>query len=151
MISYLLRFSVVLLYRLVIDDGSGEAHVYAEEDLLRQLLQVSMAEWNSVCDLVRRVGTVSYTKSFSATQHVCLSIFVWMVCWYHFCFYDCCLCESCLIDWLFAVPFYRQEAQVAMIHPLWHKLRRSYQPWQPVRLFNSQSSFMLSRLWVRGS
>ncbi len=60
------------LDRLVIDDGSGEAHVYAEDDLLRQLLQVSMAEWNSVCDLVRRVGTVSYTKSFSATQHVCL-------------------------------------------------------------------------------
>ena len=44
------------------DDGSGEAHVYVEGDLLRELLMVSLSNWTHLCELVWSVGTVTYTK-----------------------------------------------------------------------------------------
>lgn len=57
-------------YRVVIEDGSGEAHLYAESNRLRQLLRMSGSEWSNLCDLVRSVGTIFYNKPFSNKQPV---------------------------------------------------------------------------------
>ena len=46
----------------MVDDGSGEAHVYVEGDLLRELLMVPSSDWAHLCELVRSLGTLTYTK-----------------------------------------------------------------------------------------
>lgn len=56
--------------RIVVDDGSGEAHVYAEDNMLRELLRVSVSDWRDVCELARSLGVLTYTKATAALYQV---------------------------------------------------------------------------------
>ena len=49
--------------RLLIQDGTGEAHLYVKDRVLPVALGMSKTEWADLLDLVHTVGQVSYTKS----------------------------------------------------------------------------------------
>lgn len=52
-----------LICRLLIQDGTGEAHLYLRDRVIPVALGVTDTEWSDLLDLVHKVGQLSYTKS----------------------------------------------------------------------------------------
>ena len=53
----------VLDSRLLVQDGTGEAHLYGKDRVRPIALGMTDTEWSDLLDLVHKVGQVSYTKS----------------------------------------------------------------------------------------
>lgn len=51
------------IYRFLVQDGTGEAHLYVKDRVLPIALGVGDREWSDLLDLVYKVGQVTYTKS----------------------------------------------------------------------------------------
>ena len=51
-------------------DGTGEGHLYASDDLVRQVLAVGVAEWDRFCEDVSKLGQLIYTKSSALIREV---------------------------------------------------------------------------------
>jgi len=52
----------------VLTDGSGEAQVYAEGSVLEDLLQVPPTQWRELCDHVRTLGNITYSRAAATLQ-----------------------------------------------------------------------------------
>ncbi len=51
------------LYRLILDDGSGEGHVYVKDLLLQQALAATTSEWAALLSVVEQCGHVVYNRN----------------------------------------------------------------------------------------
>lgn len=50
-------------FRLLVQDGTGEAHLYVKDGVLPVALGMTDREWSDLLDLIYKVGQVTYTKS----------------------------------------------------------------------------------------
>lgn len=51
------------IFRFLVQDGTGEAHLYVKDRVLPIALGMGDREWSDLLDLVYKVGQVTYTKS----------------------------------------------------------------------------------------
>ena len=58
------------LSRFILDDGSGDGHLYASDDMVREAMGVSLKEWAELNEIVIKIGHLVYTKSSSDAPHV---------------------------------------------------------------------------------
>ena len=58
--------------RVLIEDGTGEAHLYVKGRDIPVALGMRDREWSDLLDLVHKLGQISYTKS-SRFKVCCLS------------------------------------------------------------------------------
>ena len=58
------------LFRVILDDGSGEGHLYASEDLVRELMGMTHKEWVELKEIVIKIGHLTYTRSSLEQQQV---------------------------------------------------------------------------------
>jgi len=89
--------------RLIVEDGTGEGHVYVSDHLVPGAMGIPACDWSDLCDLVQQVGQVTYNKPLTSLHQVCmcancgeLSVLITYVisCTYHFlyhCFHKCCV------------------------------------------------------------
>ena len=61
-----------MLCRLLIQDGTGEAHLYVKDGVLPVALGTTEREWSDLIDLVHKLGQISYTKSSAYKVCVCV-------------------------------------------------------------------------------
>ena len=54
---------IIYIYRLLVQDGTGEAHLYVKDRVLPVALGLTDGEWSDLLDLIYKVGQVTYTKS----------------------------------------------------------------------------------------
>lgn len=52
------------------DDGSGEGHLYASDDMVREVMGVALKEWVELKEIVIKIGHLTYTKSSLEQQQV---------------------------------------------------------------------------------
>ena len=50
-------------HRFLVQDGTGEAHLYVKDRVLPIVLGMTNREWSDLLDLIYKVGQVTYTKS----------------------------------------------------------------------------------------
>ena len=60
--------------RVILQDGSGEAHLYVQDRVFPAALGLSDREWSDLLDLVYKVGQVTYSKSSSIINKVGISL-----------------------------------------------------------------------------
>ena len=60
LLHLLLVFS--LIRRVIIDDGSGEGHLYADAEIVPVLLNCGLSEWNPLTSLAEKIGRVVYCR-----------------------------------------------------------------------------------------
>ena len=52
------------------DDGSGEGHLYASDDMVREVMGVAVKEWAELKEIVIKIGHLTYTRSSLEQQQV---------------------------------------------------------------------------------
>ena len=57
-------------YRFILDDGSGEGHLYASNDMVREVIGVAHKEWAELKEIVVEIGHLTYTRSTLEQQQV---------------------------------------------------------------------------------
>ena len=60
--------TLCLCVRLLVEDGSGEGHVYINDNVLREAIGVSVTEWGELCDIVHQIGHVVYSGRSSSDK-----------------------------------------------------------------------------------
>ena len=56
------------------DDGSGEGHLYASDDMVREVMGVALKEWVELTEIVIKVGHLTYTRSSLEQQQVRITL-----------------------------------------------------------------------------
>lgn len=59
---YIILLNIIIIYRVLIEDGSCEAHLYAESDMVRELLCISSDQWTHLKEMTSKVGQLSYVR-----------------------------------------------------------------------------------------
>lgn len=54
--------------RLIIDDGSGEGHLYANDNMVQRVMGVAYKEWEELKEIVIKIGHLTYTRSSSSLE-----------------------------------------------------------------------------------
>ena len=52
---------------MILDDGSGEGHLYADDELVPLVLGCGLSEWNSLTSLAEKIGRVIYCRHTHTT------------------------------------------------------------------------------------
>ena len=55
-------YMYIILCRLLLEDGSGEAHLYIDNELVPQVLLVPTDEWRRLVQSVQTKGSLFYIK-----------------------------------------------------------------------------------------
>jgi len=56
--------------RLIVEDGTGEGHVYVSDHLVPGAMGIPACDWSDLCDLVQQVGQVTYNKPLTSLHQV---------------------------------------------------------------------------------
>ena len=56
------------------DDGSGEGHLYASDDMVREVMGVALKEWAELKEIVVKIGHLTYTRSSLEQQQVRITL-----------------------------------------------------------------------------
>lgn len=56
------------------DDGSGEGHLYASDNMVREVMGVALKEWVELTEIVIKVGHLTYTRSSLEQQQVRITL-----------------------------------------------------------------------------
>ena len=56
------------------DDGSGEGHLYASDDMVREVMGVALKEWAELKEIVIKIGHLTYTRSSLEQQQVRITL-----------------------------------------------------------------------------
>ena len=62
--------SPLLQHRFILDDGSGNGHLYANDDLVMDVLGVAQREWAELNEIVIKTGYLAYSKAYSEQPQV---------------------------------------------------------------------------------
>ena len=65
---------LIFQIRFILDDGSGEGHLYANNDMVREVMGVTYKEWAELKEIVIKIGHLTYTKNSLEQQQVSLEI-----------------------------------------------------------------------------
>ena len=60
-------------FRVILDDGSGEGHLYTSDDMVREVMGMTHKEWVELKEVVIKIGHLTYTKSSLEQQQVNIS------------------------------------------------------------------------------
>ena len=72
-----------LICRLLIQDGTGEAHLYLRDRVIPIALGVTDTEWSDLLDLVYKGGQLSYNKSSFSKVYYVYDLSSWRICYLH--------------------------------------------------------------------